>query len=50
MRRMGRAWMLENGKPALVHVHPGATDGRFTQVLELGDMPNVGAHGQSSRR
>ncbi|HKE94012.1 MAG TPA: efflux RND transporter periplasmic adaptor subunit [Povalibacter sp.] len=39
-RRMGRAWILEEGKPALVMFRPGATDGRVTQVLPLGDMPN----------
>jgi HlyD family secretion protein len=42
MRRIGRAWILENGKPALVMFRPGASDGRFTQVLELGEMPNFG--------
>lgn len=42
MRRIGRAWILEDGKPVLVVFRPGATDGRFTQVLELGDMPNLG--------
>jgi HlyD family secretion protein len=36
-RRMGRAWILENGKPALVMFRPGATDGRMTQVLPLDD-------------
>jgi HlyD family secretion protein len=39
-RRMGRAWILENGKPALVMFRPGATDGRMTQVLPLEDMEN----------
>lgn len=34
-RRMGRAWVLEDGKPALVVFRPGATDGRNTQVLPL---------------
>lgn len=34
-RRMGRAWVLENGKPELVVFRPGATDGRNTQVLPL---------------
>jgi HlyD family secretion protein len=37
--RMARVWILENGKPAMVMFRPGATDGRFTQVLELGEMP-----------
>jgi HlyD family secretion protein len=45
MRRIGRAWLLENGKPALVVFRPGATDGRFTQVLDLGEMPNFGRMG-----
>lgn len=38
-RRMGRAWILEDGKPALVVFRPGATDGRMTQVLALTEMP-----------
>jgi HlyD family secretion protein len=45
LRRIGRAWILENGKPALVMFRPGATDGRFTEVLPLGDMPNFGRMG-----
>ncbi len=40
-RRMGRAWVLENGKPAMVMFKPGATDGRFTQVLPLDEAPNM---------
>jgi HlyD family secretion protein len=44
-RRLGRAWILENGKPALVFFRPGASDGRFTQVLDLGEMPNFGRMG-----
>lgn len=39
-RRMGRAWILENGKPELVVFRPGATDGRNTQVLPLPDAAN----------
>jgi HlyD family secretion protein len=45
-RRVGRVWTLENGKPALVIFRPGATDGRMTQVLPIGklpDMPRTGA-------
>ena len=42
MRRLGRAWILENDKPALVMFRPGASDGRFTQVLDLGEAPNLG--------
>ena len=41
MRRMGRAWILEKGKPAMVMFRPGATDGRMTQVLPLDDKPNL---------
>ena len=40
-RRMGRAWTLEDNKPALVLFKPGATDGRSTQVLPLDAMPNA---------
>jgi HlyD family secretion protein len=41
-RRMGRAWIVEDGKPALVVFRAGATDGRFTQVLERGPAPPNG--------
>jgi HlyD family secretion protein len=34
VRRLGRAWILENGAPALVMFRPGASDGRMTQVLD----------------
>lgn len=34
-RRMGRAWLVEGGKPVLVLFRPGATDGRMTEVLPL---------------
>lgn len=40
-RRMGRAWVLEDGKPAMAMFRPGATDGRFTQVLSLDEPPNL---------
>lgn len=40
--RMGRIWVLENGKPELAIFRPGATDGRVTQVLERGQMPTGG--------
>ncbi len=43
--RMGRVWVLEDGKPALAIFRPGATDGRFTQVLERGPAPNGGRAG-----
>jgi HlyD family secretion protein len=45
-RRMGRAWILEDGKPALVLFKPGPTDGRNTQVLELGPLPTSGRMAQ----
>jgi HlyD family secretion protein len=38
--RMGRVWVLEEGKPELAIFRPGATDGRMTQVLERGPQPN----------
>lgn len=38
-RRMGRVWVLEEGKPALAMFRAGATDGRMTQVLPPGDAP-----------
>lgn len=41
--RMARAWILENGEPALVMFRPGASDGRMTQVLPLEPMPNLPA-------
>jgi hypothetical protein len=41
--RMGRVWVIEDGKPALAIFKPGATDGRFTQVLPRGEKPNGGA-------
>jgi HlyD family secretion protein len=40
-RRMGRAYVLENGKPALVMFRAGATDGRMTQVLPVERPPNA---------
>ena len=40
--RMGRVWVLEDGKPALAMFKPGSTDGRMTQVLPLGPMPAGG--------
>jgi HlyD family secretion protein len=40
--RIGRVWVLEDGKPALAMFKPGATDGRMTQVLPLGPMPSGG--------
>lgn len=43
--RMGRIWLLEEGKPALAIFRPGATDGRMTQVLERGPMPSGGRMG-----
>lgn len=40
-RRMGRAYVIEDGKPALVMFRAGATDGRMTQVLPLDRQPNM---------
>lgn len=40
-RRLGRAYILENGKPALVMFRAGATDGRMTQVLPFERPPNA---------
>lgn len=48
MNRIGRIWVLENGKPALAMFRPGATDGRSTQVLPLGEMPNFGRVGSQN--
>jgi HlyD family secretion protein len=45
-RRMGRAWILEDGQPALVLFKPGPTDGRNTQVLPLGQLPTSGRMAQ----
>lgn len=44
--RMGRVWVLEDGKPALAMFRPGATDGRVTQVLPPGPMPASGRMAQ----
>ncbi|WP_129782590.1 efflux RND transporter periplasmic adaptor subunit [Peristeroidobacter soli] len=40
-RRLGRAYIMENGKPALVMFRAGATDGRMTQVLPFERPPNA---------
>lgn len=40
-RRMGRAYILESGKPALVMFRAGATDGRMTQVLPFERPPTA---------
>lgn len=40
--RMGRVWVLEDGKPALAMFRPGPTDGRMTQVLPRGPLPTNG--------
>jgi len=41
-QRIGRAWTLEDGKPALVLFRIGASDGRFTEVLPLEPNANLG--------
>lgn len=40
-RRIGRAYILEAGKPALVMFRAGATDGRMTEVLPFERPPNA---------
>jgi HlyD family secretion protein len=40
-RRMGKAYILEGGNPALVMFRAGATDGRMTEVLPFDRPPNV---------
>ena len=51
-RRMGRAYIIENGEPALVMFRAGATDGRMTQVLPLerpsNGMANGGGNGSNA--
>jgi hypothetical protein len=37
--------VMENGKPELAIFKPGATDGRATQVLPLGESQNLGRMG-----
>ncbi len=44
-KRLARAWILEDGKPALAMFRAGATDGRMTQVLERGPTPTGGRMG-----
>jgi len=44
-RRMSRAYVLEDGKPALVMFRAGATDGRMTQVLPSERPPNAAEPG-----
>jgi HlyD family secretion protein len=44
-RRMGRAYVIEDGKPALVMFRAGATDGRMTQVLPFDRPPNAAKGG-----
>lgn len=42
-RRMSRAYILEDGKPAMVMFRAGATDGRMTQVLPIDRPPDMPA-------
>lgn len=44
-RRMGKAYVLEGGQPALVMFRAGATDGRMTEVLPFERPPNVAGEG-----
>jgi HlyD family secretion protein len=41
-RRIGRAWIVEQGQPALVLFRAGMSDGRMTQVLPLEPDANLG--------
>lgn len=45
-QRLGRAWIIEDGKPAMVLFRTGPSDGRNTQVLERGEMPSGGRMAQ----
>jgi len=53
-RRMGKAYILEGGQPALVMFRAGATDGRMTEVLPFDRPPNAnrpaGAQGGNGNR
>lgn len=44
-RRMGKAYILEGGSPALVMFRAGATDGRMTEVLPFDRPPNANRQG-----
>jgi HlyD family secretion protein len=41
-RRIGRAWIIEQGQPELVLFRVGMSDGRMTQVLPLEPDANLG--------
>jgi len=41
-RSIGRAWVVENGQPALALFRTGASDGRMTQILPLDPSANLG--------
>ena len=43
MRRMGRAWVLEDGKPVMAMFRTGSSDGRMTQILPVQQPPNFAA-------
>lgn len=47
--RLGRAYVLEAGKPALVMFRAGATDGRMTQVLPFERPPGDAEGGPAAR-
>lgn len=40
LRDIGRAWILEDGKPVMVMFRTGVSDGRFTEVLPLEELPS----------
>lgn len=46
-RRMGRVYVIEDGKPALAMFRAGATDGRMTQVLPI-ERPPAGTRPESA--
>jgi HlyD family secretion protein len=49
-RRMGKAYILEGGNPALVMFRAGATDGRMTEVLPFERPPNANRQGGNGNR
>jgi HlyD family secretion protein len=49
-RRMGKAYILEGGNPALVMFRSGATDGRMTEVLPFERPPNANRQGGNGNR
>ncbi|HEX2493908.1 MAG TPA: efflux RND transporter periplasmic adaptor subunit, partial [Steroidobacter sp.] len=54
VRRLSRAWIVEDGRPALVILRTGPTDGRMTEVLERRpgpmNLPGTLANNQEFRK